>query len=76
LDSNPDKLGIFNKKIFPLETRGDGGAETQSIVSDTNISGLNPISLRRAGDVKAYVLSIAIPPSDEDVKHGGALGTI
>ena len=39
-----------------------------------NISGLNPKSLLKVYDMKAYVLLIAIRPSVEHVKPGGSLG--
>ena len=45
-------------------TRRCGGAEPQSLVSVSNIRGLNPKSLLSAYDVKAYVLLTAIIPSD------------
>ena len=46
-------------------TRRDGGAELQSV---PKITGFNLKSLRSAYDVKAFVLLIAIRPSDMDVK--------
>ena len=39
--------GVFNKEFVP-ETRIDGGAESQSLVSVPNIPGLNHKSLRSA----------------------------
>ena len=55
-DSIPGRARI--KKI--PETRRDGRAEPQSLVSVLNIPGLNPKSVRNAYDVKAYVVLIAI----------------
>jgi hypothetical protein len=43
------------------------------LVSVLNTPGLNLKSLCCAYDVKAYVLLIAIHPSDGDVKPGGPL---
>ena len=51
----------FNKR-FLLGTWRLTGAEPQSLVSVTNIPGLNNKSLRSAYDVKAYLPLIAIPP--------------
>jgi hypothetical protein len=46
----------------------DSGQEPQSLVSVSNISGLNPKSLCNVFDVKAYVVLIATHPSVGDVK--------
>ena len=51
--------------------RRDGGAEPQSLVSVPSLPGLNFNSLGNKYDVKAYVLLIAIRPSDGDVKPDG-----
>ena len=55
---------------MPPWTRRDGGVEPQSLFSVPNILWLNPKSLRRAYDVKVYVLLIAIRPLDGDIKPG------
>ena len=57
-------------KRFLLRTRRDGGTESQSLVSVPNKPGLNPKSLYRTYDLKAYVLLIAIRLSDGDNRHG------
>ena len=59
---------------FLCGTGRESGAEPQSAVSVPNIRGLNPISLRRAYDEKAYVLLVAIHLSDENVKLDGPFG--
>ena len=48
--------------------------EAVLLVSVPNIPLLNPKSLHSVYDVKAYLLSVAIRPSDGDVKPGGSLG--
>ena len=63
----------INSTFFSINRR-DSGTEPQLLVSVPNMPGLNTKSLRRAYDVKAYVLLIAIRPSDGDVKLGGPLG--
>ena len=68
------RQGMFvNKTIFLPETSRDGGAETQSLVSVPNITGLNFKFLRNAHNIKAYVLLIAICPPDGDVGPDGPL---
>jgi hypothetical protein len=49
------QVEIFNKIFLPV-TRRDGRAQPQSLVSVPNIPVLNPKSLCRVCDVKAYVL--------------------
>ena len=44
--------------------------QTHSLVSVPEISGLKPKSLRRAYDVKAYVMLFAIRPYNEQVRPG------
>ena len=54
LGFDPLQGRIFNKGFLP-ETRRDGGAEPQSLVSITNKPVLNLKYLRSEYDVKAYV---------------------
>ena len=63
----PRKLEFF------LEAISSFVSIEKSKDSFPNIPALNPKFLRTAYDVKAYVLLIAIRPSDEDVKTGGPL---
>ena len=51
--------------------RRNGGTESQSVVSVSNLPALNLRSLRSAFVVKVYVVSIVIRPWDGDVKPGG-----
>ena len=60
--SIPGRVGIFNKKEFLPDTRRDGGAELQSLVSFPNMPGLNSKSLCSPYDLKLYVLLIEIRP--------------
>ena len=53
----------------------DGGGKSQSLVSVPNILGLNPKPFYSAYDVKAYLLLIAIRPSDGDVNPNGPLSS-
>ena len=63
LGFDPGRVGIFNKEFLP-ETRRDGGTQPQSLVSVPNIPELNSKSPRSACDMEAYVLLVAIRPSD------------
>ena len=68
----PVGLKFIIKKILP-GTRSVNGAEPQSPVSVSNISGLNLKSHRSACYVEAYVPLIAIRPLNGDVKPGCSL---
>ena len=66
------RVEIFNKEFLP-ETRRDGGAEPQSLVSIPNTSEINPNYLPSGCDLKVCVVWTAIRPTEGTLRLAAPL---